>query len=590
MFAQEALLNKAKAFYNIDSSVKYTELSVTMAKQTNDTLLLINSYLYLSGQYNVQSLYNNSEKYCEKALKLASFKKNDNITGDCYLTLADLYNYKNENVKALNYYLKAKGLFASGNNKTKQLQCLIDLAEYYRKVGQHSSAQQYLNEAFIFYNSNTINDVRQLIRLYNRQAAIKYEILEIDSSIYFSNKALELCKKSNNKFLEARSLNELGAAYRNRNEIKKSIKYLSEARDIWLSLKAYRYALEAMNNLIILYDLHHYPHQTTVKECMELIDLTKKYKMDFPLMDVYDYLHRIYLADKDTAKAYIYLLNTKQAQEEYVYKKLNTEIIATKEKYQNEKIKNERDAISSELSIKKKETQFIYIIIATLVVLLSIIAFLLYSNIKKNKLLGVQNKSKDVLIQEIHHRVKNNLQLISSLINLQKNATDSPEIYTLNDVSRRINSMSLVHEMLYNQDNIESISLKNYLDKLISSINEMVNTGKIPIKFEQNVIEVTANPNQAIALGMITSELISNSIKYAFANHKNPVIKIELKKADDGNQFVYKVFDNGMGYNFDATENNKLGMRLISIFSRQLKGKYKFENINGFVYTIQFEL
>ena len=588
-FAQQDFFKKAQGFSNIDSTIKYGELSLSFAKKTNDTMLLIDSYLYLSAQYNIQSQYAISLKSCENALNLASFKKNSNITAACYLALADLYNYKNDNVAALNYYLKAKEFFSVGNNKAKQLRCLIDLAEYYRKVAQFETSQQYLNEAFTFYNQNHLHDEKQLIRLLNRQAAVKYEVLDIDSSIYFSNKALALCKKIGNNFLEARSLNELGAAYRNKGNLKTAITYFCEARDIWLSAKEYRYALEAMNNLVILYNNYNYPTAELVKQCNEIIKITKEQKIDFPLMDVYSNLHKIYLKSGDTAKAYIYLANTAQADEEYRFKKLNAEIISIKEKYENEKIKNERDAISSQLSIEKQQIQFGYIIVTTLFVFITIIAFLLYRNIQKNKLLGIQNKNKDVLIQEIHHRVKNNLQFISSLINLQKNTAGGSQNNLLNDASRRINSMSLVHEMLYNQNNIEEVNLKEYLQKLISSINEMVNAKKIVIHFELDVLEITANPSQAIALGMITSELISNAIKYAFVMQKKPTIKVELKKLNN-NTFIYSVSDNGIGYDFKAAQNNKLGMRLINIFSRQLKGKYEFINKNGLVYTIQFEL
>ena len=127
------------------------------------------------------------------------------------------------------------------------------------------------------------------------------------------------------------------------------------------------------------------------------------------------------------------------------------------------------------------------------------------------------------------------------------------------------------------------------MQKLISSIDELVNTQKIPIEFELNVYEINASPSQAIALGMINSELISNAIKYAFVHEKKPKIKVELQRIKE-NVFVYSVSDNGTGYDFSTAENNKLGMRLISIFSRQLKGKYEFKNENGLVYTLQFEL
>lgn len=170
----------------------------------------------------------------------------------------------------------------------------------------------------------------------------------------------------------------------------------------------------------------------------------------------------------------------------------------------------------------------------------------------------------------------------------KSSAHNVAEIYTLTDTSRRINSMSLVHEMLYNDDKTEGVQFKNYIQELTNSINELINTETIPVKFNLNIADAIITASDAIALGMITSELVSNSIKYAFVNQPTPVISIVLEKQH--NFYTYTVADNGIGLNNDISTKNKLGMRLIDIFSRQLKGKYQFENNNGFTYILTFDL
>ena len=210
---------------------------------------------------------------------------------------------------------------------------------------------------------------------------------------------------------------------------------------------------------------------------------------------------------------------------------------------------------------------------------------------EKNNIIEIQNNEKDTLIQEIHHRVKNNLQFVSSLISMQINASSNEkEIYSLNDASRRIRAMALVHEMLYNQDDISGVNIKQYLQELIQSINELVNTTNIPIKFNVKSEELLFDTTKAIALGMITSELISNSIKYAFKDTNQPIIDIELEKNSSLSTYIFSVKDNGSGMVEFEDGRNKLGMRLISIFSRQLKGNYNFESKNGVKYSIEFYL
>lgn len=589
LLAQQSLVSKAISIYNIDSVLNKENTLVEKYKAKKDTEQLINAYIQLATKCSELSRFAKAEEACASAIKLSSAKKNNVLIASCYTAFANMYNYKQDNAKALTYYLKAKELFDKSTNLKKQLQSLIDLVEYYRKVAQYEESQRYINSAFYFYKTKHVGDTLQLIRLYNRQAAVKYEINDKDSSLYFSFKAIEYCKLIHNKVLEASSLNEIGAVYRDKKDLPNAIKYISAARDTWLNAKAYRSALEASNNLALLYEKNNYPKQLIVAEYTNIINLCHTNKIDFPLFNAYEYLHKLYITKNDTGKAYINILELKKSHESYMYQKLNTEIVAMQEKYENEKIKNETVLISNELSSKKKETFFVYTIVILLLVLLSAIAYLLYTNIKKNRLLQSQNVYKDVLIKEIHHRVKNNLEFINSLIDMQKNASENKtEIHSLTDAARRISSMSIVHEMLYNKDKIEGVQLKNYLEELVSYINEMINAEALPIQFKLSIQNVIITPTQAIAIGMITSELISNAIKYAFENEDKPCITLDFAKQPNG-ECKYSVNDNGKGYAVNLN-NNKLGMRLIDIFSRQLKGNYTFENKQGLTYTIIFKL
>ena len=268
-----------------------------------------------------------------------------------------------------------------------------------------------------------------------------------------------------------------------------------------------------------------------------------------------------------------------------------------KEKYENEKITKKMSVVSDELvesqiilKQKKKENVIISIFLSLSVFLVILVIFLLRQVRRRNKLLHDKNFEKDVLISEIHHRVKNNLQFVSSLMNMQINAsTHKEEIYSLNDASRRIRAMSLVHEMLYNHTEIDGVLIRQYLTELLETINELVNSDKISIEFELKIDEIIFDTSKSIALGMITSELVSNAIKYAFKDTKEPKISILLKQNKKDGSMLFVVKDNGTGFLEKNNSEKRLGMRLIGIFSRQLKGEYKFENEAGLKYTLNFK-
>ncbi len=202
-----------------------------------------------------------------------------------------------------------------------------------------------------------------------------------------------------------------------------------------------------------------------------------------------------------------------------------------------------------------------------------------------------QIKEKDVLIHEIHHRVKNNLQLISSLVSMQLSALKSEKSKKiLIETYNRINAMAMVHEILYNKENVSYISLKTYLSHLISSINEMINHHKTEIVISQSIENINIDISYCIALGMITNEAISNAVKHAFKNQEKPEIKINLYCHPKTNLIVYSIKDNGIGIDskFLNVENKSLGLRLINIFSKQLNAKLEIKNIEGTEIRIKF--
>jgi two-component sensor histidine kinase len=198
-------------------------------------------------------------------------------------------------------------------------------------------------------------------------------------------------------------------------------------------------------------------------------------------------------------------------------------------------------------------------------------------------------KEKEQLLKEIHHRVKNNMQIISSLLNLQTdNVVDEKILNLLRESRNRINSMALVHEMLYKSDDLSKIGLKQYIENLSGSIYQSYVIPNSDIEFFYDIeSDIYFDVDKMVPLGLILNEIISNSLKYAFPEKKG-IIKISLNVED--NKYVLRISDNGKGlkHDFDFEKDSHLGMKLIHMLVEQLAGEMQLEKKEGVSYRVVF--
>ncbi|MCF2148186.1 PAS domain S-box protein [Desmonostoc muscorum LEGE 12446] len=197
---------------------------------------------------------------------------------------------------------------------------------------------------------------------------------------------------------------------------------------------------------------------------------------------------------------------------------------------------------------------------------------------------------KEVLLKEVHHRVKNNLQIVSSLLQLQSHTLTDPEVIkVLRESQNRIESISLIHKNLYTSANIGQIDVGDYIHNLAASllISYQIFPGRISL--ETDIDSVSLNVDQAIACGLVINELISNSLKHAFPNQQAGIIRIALRNLD--NSIEMTIQDNGIGLpdNLDWRNTASLGLSLVyDLVTEQLEGDITLERNHGTVFKIQF--
>ncbi len=209
---------------------------------------------------------------------------------------------------------------------------------------------------------------------------------------------------------------------------------------------------------------------------------------------------------------------------------------------------------------------------------------------RSEEMLKASLDEKKLLLKEVHHRVKNNLQVISALLYLQSsNLTDDNIIKIFRDTQNRIKSMALIHENLYKSKDLGKVDFNEYIKQLISHLSQSYSDPSHKINFKINSNNVYLNINTAIPCGMIINELISNSLKYAFPDGKNGDVCIDLNS--EGDNFKLIVSDNGVGIKGDLNikDSKTLGFRLIDTLVKQIDGKMCLDTTNGTRCEIHFK-
>jgi PAS domain S-box-containing protein len=196
---------------------------------------------------------------------------------------------------------------------------------------------------------------------------------------------------------------------------------------------------------------------------------------------------------------------------------------------------------------------------------------------------------KETLLKEIHHRVKNNLQIITSMLNMQiRKTADPPTVVALQDSQNRVRSMALVHEHLYKGTDLSHINLRNYMSALGNGLFQSYEAANRGIRLDIDIRDIYVGINASVPLGLITNELITNSLKYAFKGKKDG--KISITATEDPQALTFVVADNGVGMPEGIMLENQtsLGLRLVSLLIGQIHGTVAIDRTEGtkFTFTI----
>jgi two-component sensor histidine kinase len=469
------------------------------------------------------------------------------------------------------------------------LSCRIYLlmALAYEKASSNSDdfhlTDKYLRKAYNTYKKYKLNEVYSTYCI--RKGSYHRYKKELDSTLYYATKANEYAKKYNNTTDLMDSYILLGNVfYKTHNypqALKNAIPLLSYRRKTndtvsifisYQSISSIYFKMQDLKKALLYSD--------SASILYKKVPINSKYYFGELRYKIYESLEKI-----DSAyyyfKLYHHDLQLLQKEEEHFKaKKLD-------EQYQNDK---------KEAVIKNKNQQVFFI--SSLLALIVIASILL---LRKNKKINKQNKiinsqlvelskaleQKQMLLSELQHRVKNNLQHVISILEMQKESVDFNNIDELiRGNQNRIHSMALLHKKLNVSDNVNEIDFKRYITELSELVKESYDNHNKKISLNVKCEVENISIEKALPIGLIITELVSNSMKHAFKKRNIGIINLEITKTGIGNKFYYA--DNGDGYDFNKVNEKGLGQEIIKGLIDQLDGITEIKENNGFELILYF--
>ncbi|MGB1268722.1 MAG: tetratricopeptide repeat-containing sensor histidine kinase [Flavobacteriaceae bacterium] len=479
-----------------------------------------------------------------------------------------------------------------------------------------------------------IKDSVLLPEAYNNLGSLYHDVRNYKKAEYFYKKSLNLSKKYNNYRCVAMSLTNLGQILSDRKELDSALVFLDKSLrarelsketygiaitydlfgEVYYRKKEYNKALEYFNKSLLLERSHNdykgaaislvYIGNAYVK--LKKFNKAKKAgKEALVISEREDALESLIKATKLLRDVYQGQNNWEEAfkHEQYYTKlrdsiqnnKIEESIIIKQTTFDLEQKEKEIELLSAKNELQKltlKNNKIILCLAILGIILVSIIALFTKRVLNKNKdasrLLMQQNEEKQVMMKEIHHRVKNNLQVVNSLLRLQsKEVKDEKVIEMFKDTQRRVLSMAKLHENMYSTENLRLINVKNHLSELVSDIVSSYGLEK-EINVELNIVDEEFSIKTLLPLSLIVNEVITNTLKHAFVSRDKGRIVLELKKITN-EDFVMIIGDNGIGFQ-PLIKSSGLGTKLIEIFSRQLNGGIKLLEKEGAFYELKFKV
>jgi len=623
------LLKKAYDATNKDSGIRLAQQAYDAAMRLGNNTVAVKSLTLISENFWDLKNYNNSEIFARRALSIAQKYQLDSLKGDCWLSLG-MISYSRENFrKSIDEYNSALAEYIKCNQKAYMADAYMNIGVSERKLSKYKEAlDNFTKAATIYVNSGRR---KNLSSTYNSIAGCFLDLNNYPKALEYNNKALQIRKELNEKQLVSNSLNNigiiflrakqpdsgifyldkslalmkgvkdsselvltlqnLGACWKLRGHLDKAERYLLRAQDI---ASKYPMAEESARGEADLAEI--YSSQKKYDQALNSINITidnaKKAKLLDLLQRAYNVKYNIYKQIGDYKNAVFYA-DKKSELNDTLFAISTTQAVTDAEtKFQTKQKEMVITSLREQANLRQKilgQQKTLIFVLSIAAVLLAALFVIAYNNFrKKNK----ANKRIQTLMQDLHHRVKNNLQILSGLFTMQiDNLSDENTKNALRENEARLTSMNLIHNKLYLDNTTTKIEMNDYLTKLLNHIKDSFGGYKqSEINLRIEVSNIMLEADKAVAIGLIANELTTNAFKYAFNGQVHGEIHLALQLVEKS-KILLTLGDNGVGLKAENKDKApSFGLKLVNLMARQLNSTLVVNNNNGVFYQMEISI
>lgn len=571
--------------------------------------------------YWLNNSYDSAEVYADRYLQLAmdiGDKKQESIALN-YKGI--VYDYREDVLTASSFYNRALEIRRNLGDKRLIGNSLSNLGALYFHAGDYKKASDYYFKAIEIREE--IQDSSGLSQSYNNLGILLRNQEEYEQALDYYMKSADLKRKIGREYSAMYTMLNMGSLYIFMKEYENAITISKEALAIAIkyqdkssvaalklnigsantSLKNYREAeLQLLEGIKMLEEIGetstafegqtmlvtNYKDEGNIMEAITTIEFLKK-NLDkiepARLQEFYGTASQVYVLNSDYKQSLEMKILESEIKDSLFNASSKQSLLELETKYELSEKEKELALLNTENNLKELELSRSSIIRNfSLFVALLLIVVLFYGarnariRDRLNKKLASSLNEKELLMKEIHHRVKNNLQIISSLLNIQSRKSENESTsMALQESKNRVQSMALIHQSLYQKENITSVQIKDYIEQLLETLMNSFGVDN-DVELKTNIQDIELDVDTTIPLGLIINELVTNAVKYAFVEEGG---KLTVSLNEFEGILRLEVIDNGKGIHSASLKNESFGMSMVETLSQKLNGELSVNSDSG---------
>ena len=542
--------------------------------------------------------YEEALSYYRQALELNIILDEKEPLAGSYNNIGNIHYMRGEYSNALDNYITSLNIREKMGDKAGMAASYNNIGNIYSEQHKYGKALEYYLRAVQI--KEEFDDKRSLSLGYSNIGALYFKMKDHKQAMTFFNRALEVSKGMAANAAIADIYANIGHLQRDEERYSEAVENYSKARNIYIEIGDKR-GLAATHNALGELFIRLKNFGSAIVNLEKALRIAGEIGAKEDVKNAYGSLATAYEGKGEYKQANEYHKKF-IAVKDSIYNEASNKLQAELEtKYRSGKKQREIDLLKKEKeisNIKYGRNQILAYAASGGALLLLVLAIVVYMNnrqkqkvnvmlTEQNRKISRQKEEKEVLLKEVHHRVKNNLQVISSLLNLQSVHIEDPEVAMLfTDCQNRVRSMALIHEKLYTASDLSKVEIQSYVESLSNSLLRTYRLNS-NITLDLQLSVKSFGVSTLIPVGLLLNELMSNSLKHAFYDEGSGVLTVKLRSLGN-HTYELIVGDNGIGIpdNLVSRQVNSLGLELVHTFVEQLEGTIERLDEPGTVFRI----